>query len=106
MITLRELKINNSGVITKINTTGPLKQRLLDMGITKGTRITVLKIAPLGDPIECVLRGYNLSVRKNDAETIEIDENSIVVEQLEEVKPKSEEKKEKKSFFKKNKEDK
>ena len=82
MKTLKELAIGSSGVVTKISTTGPLKQRLLDMGITKGTRIKVIKIAPLGDPIEIEMRGYNLSVRKTDADNITIDESTIVVEDL------------------------
>ena len=78
MKTLKELGIGNSGVVKKITVTGPLKQRLLDMGITKGTTVKVIKIAPLGDPIEIELRAYNLSVRKNDAEAIEIDEATII----------------------------
>lgn len=102
MKTLKELVIGESGVVSKLSATGPLKQRLLDMGITKGTRIKIIKIAPLGDPIEVEMRGYNLSVRKNDAENIEIDEDSIQVEKVV-----VEEKKEKKSFFsRKKKEDK
>ena len=86
MKTLKELEIGNSGVVAKISTTGPLKQRLLDMGITKGTRVKVIKIAPLGDPIEIEIRGYNLSVRKGDAENITIDESTITVEEVKEGK--------------------
>ena len=85
-MTLKELAIGNSGVVAKLSTTGPLKQRLLDMGITKGTRVKVIKIAPLGDPIEIEIRGYNLSVRKADAELIEIKEDSIIVEEVKEEK--------------------
>ena len=96
-MTLKELAIGNSGVVAKISTVGPLKQRLLDMGITKGTRVKVMKIAPLGDPIEIEIRGYNLSVRKSDAETIDIDESTIVVEVIDTTN----EPKEKKSWFKK-----
>ena len=72
MKTLKDLSIGQSGDIVKIGTTGALKQRFMDMGITKGTNVKVLKIAPLGDPIEVEIRGYNLSIRKNDAEKIEI----------------------------------
>lgn len=74
MATLRDLKIGQSGRITKIGTSGALKQRFMDMGITKGTEVKVVKIAPLGDPIEIEIRGYNLSVRKSDAEQILISE--------------------------------
>ena len=72
MKTLRDLKIGETGVITKVGTTGALKQRFLDMGITKGIEVKVIKIAPLGDPIEVEIRGYNLSIRKGDAEKIEM----------------------------------
>lgn len=75
-MTLRDLTTGHSGKILKNNTTGALKQRFLDMGITKGIVVKVLKIAPLGDPIEIEIRGYNLSIRKNDAEKIEIEEVS------------------------------
>ena len=72
MKTLKDLSVGESGVIAKVGTTGALKQRFMDMGITKGTEVTVEKIAPLGDPIEIVIRGYNLSIRKGDAEKIEM----------------------------------
>ena len=72
MKTLKDLSIGQTGCITKIGTTGALKQRFMDMGITKGTEVKVMKIAPLGDPIEIEIRGYNLGVRKADAEKIEI----------------------------------
>ena len=72
MKTLRDLSIGESGVIAKVGTTGALKQRFLDMGITKGIEVKVIKIAPLGDPIEVEIRGYNLSIRKGDAEKIEM----------------------------------
>lgn len=71
-MTLRDLKVGQSGTILKNNTSGALKQRFLDMGITKGVEVKVLKIAPLGDPIEIEIRGYNLSIRKSDAEKIDI----------------------------------
>lgn len=73
-MTLRDLKVGQSGVILKNNTSGALKQRFMDMGITKGVVVKVLKIAPLGDPIEIEIRGYNLSIRKSDAQKIEIEE--------------------------------
>ena len=72
MKTLRDLNVGQTGVITKVKTSGALKQRFMDMGITKGTEATVVKIAPLGDPIEIEIRGYNLSIRKDDAEKIEM----------------------------------
>ena len=71
-MTLREVAIGGTGVISRVRTTGALKQRFMDMGITKGTEVKVIKIAPLGDPIEVEIRGYNLSVRKADAENIEL----------------------------------
>ena len=72
MKTLKDLNVGESGAIAKIGTTGALKQRFMDMGITKGTEVKVTKVAPLGDPIEIVIRGYNLSIRKDDAEKIEM----------------------------------
>ena len=72
MKTLKELHIGESGIIARMKTTGALKQRFMDMGITKGTEVKVIKIAPLGDPIEIEIRGYNLSVRKEDADKIEL----------------------------------
>ena len=59
--------------MTGINGAGPLKRRIMDMGITKGTELTVRKVAPLGDPIEITVRGYELSLRKADAEIIEVE---------------------------------
>ena len=72
MKTLKDLAVGQSGVISRVRTTGALKQRFMDMGITKGTEVKVVKIAPLGDPIEVEIRGYNLSVRKGDAANIEL----------------------------------
>ena len=71
-MTLRDLKVGETAAISRIHTTGALKQRFMDMGITKGTEVKVIKIAPLGDPIEIEIRGYNLSIRKGDAEKIEM----------------------------------
>ena len=73
-MTLRELKVGQSGTILRNRTTGMLKQRFMDMGNTKGVKVTVLKIAPLGDPMEIEIRGYNLSIRKDDADKIEVKE--------------------------------
>ena len=73
MKTLKELHIGESGTITRMKTSGALRQRFMGMGITKGTEVKVIKIAPLGDPIEIEIRGYNLSVRKEDAAKIELE---------------------------------
>ena len=73
-MTLKELAVGQTGRIRKVGTSGALKQRFMDMGITKGVEVTVIKIAPLGDPIEIEIRGYNLSIRKDDAASIEIEE--------------------------------
>ena len=73
MRTLKEVKVGQSGKVVKIHGEGALKRRIMDMGITKGVVITVRKVAPLGDPMELNLRGYELSLRKADAEMIEIE---------------------------------
>lgn len=73
MKTLKEVKVGQSAVVVKIHGEGALKRRIMDMGITKGVKITVRKVAPLGDPLELNLRGYELSIRKADAEMIEIE---------------------------------
>ena len=73
-MTLNELEVGKSGKIIKNSNTGILKQRFMDMGITKGVIVKIIKIAPLGDPIEIGIRGYNLSIRKNDAKKIEVEE--------------------------------
>ena len=75
MNTLRDVKIGQTVKVVKIHGEGPLRRRIMDMGITKGVEIYVRKFAPLGDPIEITLRGYELSLRKADAEMIEIDSN-------------------------------
>ena len=72
MATLKELKPGESGVIAKMNGTGPVKRRLMDMGLTKGAGVEVKKVAPLGDPIEVTVRGYELSLRKDEAGLIEM----------------------------------
>jgi len=73
MQTLKSLKSGESAVVTKIGGAGPVKRRIMEMGITKGTEITVRKVAPLGDPMEVNVRGYELSLRKADAELIEVE---------------------------------
>ena len=71
MGTLREAKIGQTVTVKKLNGEGAIKRRIMDMGITKGVEITVRRVAPLGDPIEVTVRGYELSLRKADAEMIE-----------------------------------
>lgn len=73
MMTLNELKPGQSAVITAVGGEGALRCRLLDMGLIPKTKVTVRKVAPLGDPIEVTVRGYELSLRKADAEMIEIE---------------------------------
>ena len=73
MKTLRDLKVGESAKVVKLHGEGAIKRRIMDMGITKGAEISVRKVAPLGDPIELTVRGYELSLRKSDAETIEIE---------------------------------
>ncbi len=74
-MTLKEVKIGQSASVVRINSTGPVKRRIMDMGITKGTEVTVRKVAPLGDPIEITVRGYELSIRKEDAALIEVNQD-------------------------------
>ncbi len=74
MKTLKSVKPGKSVTIVKINGVGPTKRRIMEMGITKGTKVTVRKVAPLGDPIEVAVRGYELSIRKSDAELIDVEE--------------------------------
>lgn len=71
-MTLKEAKIGSTVTVTKVGGEGALKRRIMDMGITKGVALHVRKVAPLGDPMELNVRGYELSVRKADAEMIEI----------------------------------
>lgn len=73
MKTLKDVKVGETVTVSKLNGTGPLKRRIMDMGITKGTTLYIRKVAPLGDPIEITVRGYELSIRKSDAENIIID---------------------------------
>ncbi len=73
MKTLKEVKIGESVRVVKLSGEGAVKRRIMDMGITKGAEIYVRKVAPLGDPIEITVRGYELSLRKADAEMIEVE---------------------------------
>ena len=72
MKTLREVKVGHSARVVKLHGEGALKRRIMDMGITKNVEIYIRKVAPLGDPFELTVRGYELSLRKADAEMIEI----------------------------------
>ncbi|MDD6233007.1 MAG: FeoA family protein [Frisingicoccus sp.] len=72
MQTLKEVKCGQSVSVVKLHGAGAVKRRIMDMGITKGTEVFVRKVAPLGDPIEVTVRGYELSLRKADAEMIEV----------------------------------
>ena len=72
MKTLREAKIGETVKVIKLHGEGAIKRRIMDMGITKGTEVYVRKVAPLGDPVEVTVRGYELSLRKADAEMIEV----------------------------------
>ena len=72
MRTLKQVKVGQSVTVVKLHGEGPVRRRMMDMGITKGVVIYVRKMAPLGDPIELNLRGYELSLRKADAEMVEV----------------------------------
>ena len=74
MKTLRDVKIGESATVKRLHGEGATKRRIMDMGITRGTEIKVRKLAPLGDPLELTVRGYELSLRKADAEMIEVEE--------------------------------
>ena len=73
MKTLREVAVGQTVKVTKLPGDGPVKRRIMDMGITKGVEIYVRKVAPLGDPVEVTVRGYELSLRKEDAQMIEVE---------------------------------
>lgn len=72
MRTLKEIKVGETVKVVKLHGEGAVKRRIMDMGLTKGTEVHVRKVAPLGDPVEVTVRGYELSIRKADAEMIEI----------------------------------
>lgn len=71
-MTLKETKTGQTVTVVKLNGEGAVKRRIMDMGLTKGVEIYVRKVAPLGDPVEITVRGYELSVRKADAEMVEV----------------------------------
>ncbi len=73
-MTLRDIPVGGTAKVVKINGTGKVKRRIMDMGITKGCEIYVRKVAPLGDPVEITVRGYELSLRKDDADILEMEQ--------------------------------
>ena len=73
MKTLKDVKVGETATVKKLHGEGPVKRRIMDMGITKGVGLQVRKVAPLGDPRELTVRGYELSVRKDDAGMIEVE---------------------------------
>lgn len=73
MKTLREVKVGETVQVVKLHGEGAIKRRIMDMGITKGVEIYIRKVAPLGDPVEITVRGYELSLRKADAEMVEVE---------------------------------
>ncbi len=72
MGTLKDVKVGSTVRVVKLNGEGPVKRRIMDMGITKGVEVYVRKVAPLGDPVEVCVRGYELSLRKADAEMVDV----------------------------------
>ena len=72
-MTLKEVSVGQTVKVAKLNGEGPVKRRIMDMGITKGVEVYVRKVAPLGDPVEVTVRGYELSLRKADAEMIAVE---------------------------------
>lgn len=72
MKTLKDVKVGENAVVVKLHGEGATKRRIMDMGLTKGVEVRVRKVAPLGDPMELNVRGYELSVRRSDAEQIEV----------------------------------
>lgn len=72
-MTLKEVKCGETVIVKKLSGAGPVRRRIMDMGITKGIPVYVRKVAPLGDPVEVTVRGYELSLRKTDADMIEIE---------------------------------
>ncbi len=73
MKTLKDVKVGENAVIVRLHGEGAIKRRIMDMGLTRGTQIHVRKVAPLGDPMELTVRGYELSIRKADAEMVEVE---------------------------------
>ncbi len=77
-ISLDKLKVGQSGTVVKVSGQGPVKQRLMDMGLVPGSEVEIVRVAPLGDPVELKLKGYNLSVRRNEAKSILVEKNPEV----------------------------
>lgn len=73
MQTLRQARVGSTVKVVKLHGEGAVKRRIMDMGLTKGAAVTVRKVAPLGDPVEVTVRGYELSLRKSDAEMVEVE---------------------------------
>ncbi|MCI8416636.1 MAG: ferrous iron transport protein A [Lachnospiraceae bacterium] len=73
MMTLKELEPGQSGKVISLGESGPLKRRIMDMGVTPGVQVKVIKVAPLGDPVEIRVRGYELSLRKEEASRIQVE---------------------------------
>ena len=73
MKTLKEVAVGQTVTVKKLSGAGPVKRRIMDMGVTKGVEVYVRKVAPLGDPVEVTVRGYELSLRRADAEMIEVE---------------------------------
>ena len=73
MKTLKDVKVGETATVARLHGEGPVKRRIMDMGLTKGVEVYVRKVAPLGDPIEVTVRGYELSLRKADADMIEVE---------------------------------
>ena len=73
MKTLKDVKVGNTATVVKLHGEGPVRRRIMDMGITKRVEVFVRKVAPLGDPMELTVRGYELTLRKADAEMIEVE---------------------------------
>lgn len=76
MTTLRDVKVGDSCKVVRLTGSGAVKRRIMDMGVTKGVEIHVRKVAPLGDPIEVTVRGYELTLRKDEAQSIEVTQNA------------------------------
>ena len=77
MKTLKDVKVGETVTVVKLHGEGPVKRRIMDMGITKGTPVYIRKVAPLGDPVEVTVRGYELSLRRKDAETIIVESAAL-----------------------------
>ena len=74
MKTLKDLKVGETAVVKRLHGEGSVKRRIMDMGLTKGVAVHLRKVAPLGDPMELTVRNYELSIRKSDAEMVEVEE--------------------------------